>query len=368
MTSIQWCKSPDDFSLSARDGWSHLGANRYRAVRNHFLILQRKSTHSKTGPIIFERKLPSGAEIRHERKRSVVTKQNHLITSHIQKTVATKLLSEVGAQATAEISFLPPVAKVQATSLSKISSEFFESLVAGLSETHSYEVVSTDEVMSSFSLRVPDGEPNKKNTYYFYLPVWLWQWDIYLFRQEVLEFTYRRSKLLWRRREDIRYFCNDTKLPIAQVQFYEPENGLSVDSARFEPEVPDAHVISILPLANPCATTIKLGSPTLESFLPIAFPTSKKEKTLRERTQSISRSSKIFGGLLSEEWVALPDRASSGRRRMQNQEGRTKRKNGKSKVTGGNGRVPRKNHEPKNGRQKRPKKARPDVNPFPKKR
>src|SRR6185295_11761795 len=113
--SIEWWKCPDDFSLSAIDGWDSLGRKRYRAIRNHFLIIQHKSSHPKVGPIILERKLPSGAEIKFERKQSIVIKQNRLISSTIQKTITTKLLSEVGSQLSSDIAVLPPAGKLQNT-------------------------------------------------------------------------------------------------------------------------------------------------------------------------------------------------------------------------------------------------------------
>ena len=196
VTDYSWQRVPDDFSLIDAESWKTPVKKRFGAVRKVYLIVKTKSVDTVDGPVLLRRTLPEGTEIKNERKVSVVTKRIDTISTSIQKTITSKLSSELSTKLNAELGLfpVPGSAKVSGEIQTKIAAEFTATLATQVSTTRSFEVTNLEELTSSVTLKVP-GKESPPRKYYFFLPVHICHWDIYLYQQETLEFTYKTK--LW---------------------------------------------------------------------------------------------------------------------------------------------------------------------------
>ena len=152
-----WLRVPDDFSLVDQAAWKTSTKKRFGAVRKVYLILKRKSVEPLNGPILLRRTLPEGAEIKYERKVSVVTKRIDAISASVQRTISSKLASELSTKLNAELGLfpVPGLAKIGGEVQSKITAEFASVLTTYVSSTRSFEVTNLEEFTSSVSLKTP---------------------------------------------------------------------------------------------------------------------------------------------------------------------------------------------------------------------
>ncbi len=283
VTGYTWLKVPDDFTLVEQENWKTPIKKRFGAVRKIFLVVKRRSVHTQKGPILLERTLPEGADIKYERKLSVITKRVDNIASSVQRTISTKLASELSTRLNAQLGLFPvPVsAKVSGEVQSKISTEFTTSLTSELSGTQSFEVTNLDEFTSSVSLKTPSKQtPPQK--YFFFLPVRLTRWDIYLYKQESLEFTYQSKWLIWNERQGEKYASQDLKVPLAGISFYEPQDDFpSFEVDPFEPDVTDAAEVTVGALNEACPQINYQEIMTLHDLAAAAFPATREEEEIR---------------------------------------------------------------------------------------
>src|SRR5205085_9776946 len=117
------------------------------------------------------------------------------------------------------------------------------------SGTQSYEVTNQEEFKRSISLKSAGvGTVAGKIDYYLYLHLWPIIWDVYLYSEETVSLTYRKTWLWQQVRESIDYKLTVFKQPLAQLSFYEPMDEIvSVDESIYTPEVKDATKITISP-------------------------------------------------------------------------------------------------------------------------
>jgi hypothetical protein len=281
-TGHTWQRVPDDFTLLEQGSWRTADKKRFGAVRKIYLIVKRRSVLPLDGPVLAVYTLPEGTEIKYEEKVSIVTKRLDVISTSVQRTITSKLASELSTKLSAELGLFPlPIsAKGSAEAQSKVASEFTEALTAQVSGTSSFEVTNLEEFTKSVTLKAP-GKLSPPLRYYFFLPVYVCHWDIYLYRQETLEFTYQSKLLIWKERVDDRYSPEDLKMPLARVVFYEPQNDFpSLGTEPFEPDVPDGAKVTIEPLSEPCPSVRYEDAISLEDLAAAAFPATQEEKEL----------------------------------------------------------------------------------------
>ena len=193
--------------------------------------------------------------------------------------VSSRIGSEIGIGVTAL------TAKLQSEMQSKVSSEVADSLERELSQTNSYEVQNTDEIVSSISLSPgAAGASTDPLNLYFFLKVWPWRWNVYLHKIEYLRLEYRRS-LFWRQIRDtiVEYELN-LRQPLFQLVYYEPDGWPSLREGSYEPDVGDIS-FAILPLnPNGYPRAGDAEATTLQALARLAFPASKEERnTARKR-------------------------------------------------------------------------------------
>lgn len=294
MNPITWLTVPDDSALSVRSGWQRLGKNRYQAVRRHILIVERRDNNTKKGPVIASPSMPADTEFKYEHKQTVVKKFISSITRSIQQTVSTKISTEVSTKLVSEATAsATPSLKTQAELQSKISTEFSASLSEQLSGTRTYELTSQEELLRSMTLgKTADDGSGKEATYTFYLPLWVWRWDIYLYEVETLEVTYKRSWLLWQIRETAVPKKVLPLQPLATVMFYEPQDFPSVTKSAYTPEVTDSNEVKVLPLAGRAPVTANKEATALDAFIRLAFPTTKSDRAKSGRASRVLQKSK----------------------------------------------------------------------------
>lgn len=294
MTKKDWVITPDDMTLATSSGWESLGNNRYRAVRAHILVDKYREDFSKTGPVVHEQVLPAGSEFKIEQKQIIVRKNISTFSSSIHRAVSTKISAEVAAKIGSELSFSAkgPAGKTGSEVSTKFGTEFTESLSRDFSSVKSFEIESTEEFVRSLVLKVPEQGTAEMSKYFFYLPLWVWRWDLYLYKIEIVELTYRKTWYLKQIRESVHPVSYDVKIPLAQIMFYEPLDAPSVVPGVYVPEVKDASEVLIRPVPGVCPVAINEDAMALESFVPIAFPENKVERAQSRRAGALVASTK----------------------------------------------------------------------------
>jgi hypothetical protein len=276
---FEWRRVPDDFSLYEQKNWDRQG-NRFRAARKLFLVVKNRSTSTFDGPVLFDRTLPKDADIKIERKQSIVRKNTIQIGSSLQTAISTKLASEVSSKVGADLGLIPLLskAKISGELATKISGEFTAELTKQVTGTSAYEVTSADEITSSMSLKTA-GQDGAVHKYHFFLPVWRHTWDIYLYSQETFELTYRRNMLLQKVRDSFKHETWDLRLPLARITFYEPQDDLpSFHPAPYKPDVADASTITIDRLTDPMPNAAPASQMGFTEIASLAFPVTKDER------------------------------------------------------------------------------------------
>jgi hypothetical protein len=317
ITDYTWQRVPDDFSLIEPESWKTPTKKRFGAVRKIYLIVKRRSVGTLNGPVLLPRTLPEGTEIKYEKKVSIVTKRIDTISTSVQKTITSKLSSELSTKLNAELGLFPvPVsAKVSGEVQSKIAAEFTTALTTQVSGTQSFEVTNLAEFTSSISLKAPSKQsPPLK--YYFFLPVYTCYWDIYLYQQETLEFTYRSKLWFFKERQDEKYASQDLKVPLARIVFYEPVDDFpSLELDPFKPDVVDGSKVMVEKLNDPCPSVNYHEENSLQDLAAAAFPVTSEEEDIRravraELPKKPTRKDKIVGNLKRSTGGARPSKGA----------------------------------------------------------
>ena len=281
MQAKRWILTPGDETLSHVEGWRSLGENRYSACRVHLLISGKRDNHAQNGPSFTETEIPGRASYNWSRKRAQTTKSVTTFETSLKRTVTEKVASEVSSRIGSEIGIgvTALTAKLQSEMQSKVSSEVADSLERELSQTNSYEVENTDEIVSSISLSPgAAGASTDPLNLYFFLKVWPWRWNVYLHKIEYLRLEYRRS-LFWRQIRDtiVEYELN-LRQPLFQLVYYEPDGWPSLREGSYEPDVADIS-LAIVPLnPNGYPRAGDAEATTLQALARLAFPASKEER------------------------------------------------------------------------------------------
>lgn len=289
MTKKDWIITPDDMTLATPSGWENLGRNRYRAIRAHILIDKYREDFSKTGPVVHEQVLPAGSEFKIEQKQIIVRKNINTFSNSIHRALSTKISAEVAAKIGNELGFSAKglAGKTSNEISTKFGTEVTESLSGDFSTIKSFEIESTEEFVRSLVLKVPEQGTVEKIKYFFYLPLWVWRWDLYLYKIEIVELTYRKNWLWQQIRESVHPVSYDVKIPLAQIMFYEPLDTPSVEPGIYTPEVKDAGEVLIRPVPGVCPVANNEDVMPLESFVPIAFPQNKVERADSRRAGAL---------------------------------------------------------------------------------
>lgn len=289
VADYSWQRVPDDFSLIEPESWTTSVKRRFGAVRKIYLIVKKKSVDTIDGPVLLRRTLPEGTEIKNERKVSVVTKRIDTISTSVQKTITSKLSSELSTKLNAELGLfpVPGSAKISGEIQGKIAAEFTTALTNQVSNTRSFEVTNLEELTSSVTLKLPaNNSPLKK--YYFFLPVHTCHWDIYLYQQETLEFTYKTKFWYWNKRENEKHSLEDLKVPLARLVFYEPTDDPfpSLQMDPFTSAVVDGSKVTVEELKEPCPTVTPDDENSLHDLAITAFPVSREEEEIKRAARA----------------------------------------------------------------------------------
>jgi len=318
MARIAWRVFPDNITLSDPDNWERLDQHRYRATRYYIAIEEHRSSDAKTTPPLLTVPVPAGVKPVFSEKRITVTTFSHAITETIQNTVSTKIATESSFKNSLSLKdgF---AAELQA----KISSEISESLNEQLSSTKSYQVQSTHEIVTSIAFERPDTTSvDQKITYQLYVPVWPVTWNIYLYRVESLDLTYRRfsfskglARFFRKVRESGQLQSYEPVMPLAQLSFYEPQEVLAVHSGPYSAEVQYPDEVRLVRLASHCeGLSVPPTTMSLEDCANIAFPESEEEAGLRDRAKRANRTRKASPLALEIEEIehAIPKASRRG--------------------------------------------------------
>jgi hypothetical protein len=311
MARVSWRVFPDNITLSDPNYWQRTGQNRYRATRYYVAIEEHKLFEAKTTPPLITVPVPPGVKPVFSEKKVVVVTHFESITETVQNTVASKISTESSLK-----SALSLKDGFSAELQTKIGTEISESLSEQLSGTKSYQVQSTHEIMTSVAFERPDATNlDHKITYHLYLPVWPVTWNIYLYRVESLELSYRRfsfrqglSKFLRKIRENGELETYDPRIPITQILFYEPQEMLAVQSGEYSAEIPYPDEVRLERLQIECTkTNVVQMTMSLEDCAKIAFPETEEELGLRERAKKANKKRKTSPLVSEIEKVERPD-------------------------------------------------------------
>ena len=273
----------EDARLFDKANWRELPKDRFMAVRNTYLVNKVRSANALSGPIILEQTLPAGTVINYQSKISTLQKNTRLISSSIQNTIGSKWSTETTGGISGSLGPLPASLTLQ----SKLSAEFSQSLSAQIGDTRSYEIEINHEFLNAQQFSTP-AAPEELRTYYFYLPVWQWHYDIYLYKQERLELAYKRPWVFRAIRKTFISSANTPALPLARVTFHMPQQSFpSIQMPPFKPEIEDAETVTIEPLIESLpGISYRSGLRPLEELAKIAFPASQVEKKTAGKLKS----------------------------------------------------------------------------------
>lgn len=296
MSKVIWRIIPDNITLSDPANWQRTVQGMYRAMRYYVVIAEEKTFEAKSTPPLITVPVPAGVKPAFSEKKIVVVTYTESITDTIQHSLASKIAAESSLKNSASLK-----EGFSSELQTKISTEISTALSAQLSSTKAYQVQSTHEIVTSIAFERPENAGQEgKLTYYLYLPVWPVTWNIYLYRVESLELSYRRFsfdrgvlKFFKKVREASPLDTCDPKFPLAQLSLYEPQEVIAVHSGEYTPDVIYPDEVRAGLLATPCGQ-LPVPEPTmsLEDCAKIAFPETEEEVELRERAKKANKERK----------------------------------------------------------------------------
>ena len=293
MPKTIWRVIPDNITLSDSDNWTETEINHFQATRFYLAIVEHRANKAKTSPALVTVPVPPGVKPVLSEKKIVVTTYTEAITETIQTSVTSKLATESSFKHGASLK-----EGISAEIQTKISTEISTGLSSQLSSTKTYQIQSTHEVANSISFETPQNSGSAAKTqFYLYLPVWPVTWNLYLYRVETLTLSYERFKLtkgLLRLFKKVRTVepleILDPKLPLAQFQFYEPQDVLASNAGDYDPEVLNPDDIFVQTLTEPCPNlAVPTQTMSLEDCASVAFPETQEESKMREEVRRVNK-------------------------------------------------------------------------------
>ena len=271
---------PRDEAFASRDAWQNPGKNIYTAVQAQVVIIQRRGNNVLTSPPSKVLNLPTGAVYSNQIKITGMTRNVGDIQQSIQSTVTRKFSSKIAERIAFEIGTggVLPTAKLSGGLQSDIGKELTAATQGTLSQHRSFEYSLSEENTTSISLKPSSQTGTTK--YHFYLGLWPWSWDYYLYQIRYMTLFYKRHLFWLDVRKTIEKGDTVLSLPLFRVRFYEPQAEFSIETGDYQPDVAgDVKEVKIEPLADPMPEIGTLTGRDLESLAALAFPTSWREKT-----------------------------------------------------------------------------------------
>jgi DNA-binding protein HU-beta len=283
MPQTIWLQIPPENVLEERSRWRSLGNKTFSTVRFHILVRKNRDKKLVNGPLIKELKLPGGAEYQVAQKKVHIVKHSDTIQQSIQETVTTKLAQEVAQKIASEIGSNGVLASAKLASEVRTKSglELTEAVQESLTVTRSYEIEDSKEITQSVTWKAgTDGNVRPSITLRFYLGLWRWNWDVYLYKVEYLRLRYEKNWVWPDVRKTISEVSAEPKLPLFRVSFYEPQDEFSMSEGSYVPDINDeGDEVRIEPLPDHIQRTSCPTGASLESLARLAFPVTKQERT-----------------------------------------------------------------------------------------
>lgn len=274
-----YLRVPSDETLKSSRSWKKVASHTFAAVQADYVVVQTREKVRK-GPPVRVIDVPGGTEYSVQDKRATVIKHAVEIQSSIQQAETSKFAAEAAAKIASEIGVsgaaVPTLsAKLSSELQTKVSAELTEMLQETLTQKRSFELQDTKEITRSVSYKpAADGKPRTGTTLQFYLNLWPWRWDFYLYRIRFLSLHYEKNWIWPDVRQTILQGSVEAKRPLFSIRLYEPQDEYSWTDLDYTPDVTDEDLEE---LKQQVLTTemppVRFPlTPTLEELARMAFP------------------------------------------------------------------------------------------------
>jgi hypothetical protein len=284
-----YLQSPSDAVLESRSGRRRLGDDGYAAVQSLIVAIQRRDAGPLRSPPVWVKDFPAGSEFSIQDRRATVTRYIEALELSVQEAARTRFASEILNRIGAEVGFSGalPSAKALGEIQAKAGLELTQSIEAQLAGKRSFELDRTWETSATTTYRPSTtGANGRRQRLFFYLALWPWRWDFYVYRMQYLRLQYR-SAWPWREvRKTISETHSDRSEPLFRLRYYQPQDDYSFTDEDYVPDVPleEVHAIKVEPLGDPMPDVPRPRGTPLEDMARLAFPVTKAEKaTARTR-------------------------------------------------------------------------------------
>ena len=277
----EYMRIPADEVLKSRTGWTRIG-NEYLSIQADVVAIQRRG-RSVAGPALAKKKMPGGSKVKIEDKTATITKRMDQIQKAIHETVASKFSTELATKIASEASVGAVLsAKLSNEIRSKAGVELTDAVQSSVAQTRCFEIQNTREISRSVEYEpTRDGRRRKPWILHFYVELWPWKWDFYLYRVRYLRLHYRRNWLWKQVRNTIATASVEHRSPLFRMRYYEPQDEYSFVEGEHEPDVldTDANDVRIECFSGQMPNVRFPSGQSLEELAFAAFPVSGEEKT-----------------------------------------------------------------------------------------
>jgi hypothetical protein len=273
MAEIICFQIPPDHQLETPQGWSQAGTETFSAARAHVLIIKRRGTKVLKGPILQSIEVPAGSDYVVRRKIIVTTKYTTELQQSLQQTITDTVTAELSNKIGAEIgvSNMLPTGKTSSETLFKTTDALTKTMQRTLVGKQAFELQISHEDERSITV--------KTKNLCLYVGIWPWRWDVYLYRIERGKYSAtgrRRSSVLKQSATTIEMAVLKQsattieialRQPLFSLQFYEPQEDLSISDGEYVPDVENPAQISVEPLETQLPPEFEFPiAPTLEDL------------------------------------------------------------------------------------------------------
>lgn len=289
--------TPDDDALEERGNWKKVGKGQYVAVRLHLHIVPRRGREVR-GPAEVVQEFPEGTKVVTQRKRVVTEVFTEQITETVESTVSTKVTTELTSTlgSSAGLDSAKLTASITSSLQSKLGTEIAESVRHNVSRVTTYSLTVQEEQSRSSEMSVPGpGAGTRSNRVSYYPLLTPHYWDVYLTGVDYLTVTHTTGLFRDSRKEadEVSVAVN---IPLFRVQFYVPNDELSVAVDDFTPDVEYPTEVEILPLDAPASTRRAAPPATpMRKLAAVAFPASRQEKRQAKERRKTKTAAKKAG-------------------------------------------------------------------------
>lgn len=267
---------PSDAELRHRKNWARKKDGEYTAVRHQLLVIEKRETKVRNGPVFSSVPVPVDINVTDLRKRVTTITATSSVSQTIESTLSVRLTQEIASAIKSGLKTGSELGvELGAEVQSRVGSEIVETVRTSLAGTTTYSVSESKEESRELTYKVPKGGSEMQLVNKFVL-LRRCSREIYIVRSDVMTVRWT-STFGFKSRKYVVEHTDRKVIPLFRVIWHEPQvEDYGMNFGDYKPDVDDDTLIEVIELSDlGFAPDFGRRQPVtaLDELAEIAFPT-----------------------------------------------------------------------------------------------